>query len=431
LCEGRTAEIIKEYSKYVATHVSEPFPIVLSNGEGVYLTDIEGKRYLDFWSGIATVNVGHGNPRVQDAVRKQMDKLVHCASMSYYSVPALALAKKLDELAPFQPCKALFLTSGSEATDVMLKIARRGTGKHEIITLFGAYHGRTMGAHSITGPTGTYRKSPALGPYGSGAIQVPAPYCYRCVLGLEYPECGLQCAKMIEDFIEHATQGDVAAFFAEPISGVGGIVIPPQNYFKEVKSILDRHEILLVLDEVQTGLGRTGKLWGSETYGVKPDVITLAKALGNGYPISAILAKPELADALEYGDHYSTWGANPVMCAAASATLEYIVDNKLWENAEKMGIKILRRLKELEERYDLIGEARGVGLMIGVEIVKNKSTKEPNPEGCSNIRRRCANSGFIVGTGGWYKNVIRIQPPLIIEEQHVEEALNIFENALK
>ena len=429
--EGDADEIIGEYDRYVAKRVSEPFPIVLTHGEGVYLTDIEGKRYLDFWAGIATVNAGHGNPTVQEAVRKQMDELVHCASMSYYTLPALDLAKKLCEVAPVQPCKALFLTSGSEATDVMLKVARRGTGRHELITLFGAYHGRTMGAHSIAGPTATYRKSPALGPYAAGGIQVPAPYCYRCLLGLEYPKCGLQCAKTVEAFIEYGTQGDVAAFFAEPISGVGGIVVPPQDYFKEVKKILDRHGILLALDEVQTGLGRTGKLWGSEAFEVQPDIVTLAKALGNGYPIAAVLARINLADALEPGDHYSTWGANPVMCAAASATLDYVIENRLWENADRMGEKMLRGLRELEGRYDLMGDVRGRGLMIGIEIVKDKETKEPGPEKCSALRRSCADKGLIVGVGGWHRNVIRIQPPLVIGEEHVDEGLRILEEALR
>ena len=429
--ESSTEDIIREYGKYIAKRVSEPSPIVLTHGEGVYLTDIEGKRYLDFWAGIATVNVGHGNSRVQEAVRRQMNELVHCASMSYYTLPALELAKRLYEVGPIKLSKVLFATSGSEATDIMMKIVKRGTGKHEMITLFGAYHGRTMGAHSITGPTGVYRKSPTLGPYASGAIQVPAPYCYRCPLGLEHPQCGLQCAEMMEAFIEHATQGDVAVFFAELVSGVGGIVVPPQDYFKKVKKILDRYDILLALDEVQTGLGRTGRLWGSEIYGVQPDIMTLAKALGNGYPIAAVLAKPELADALEPGDHYSTWGANPVMCAAASATLDYIMENRLWENAERMGDNMLRRLKELEKSYDIVGDVRGQGLMIGVEIVKDKGTKEPGTEECSTLRRRCAERGLIVGAGGWYRNVIRVQPPLIIGEEHVDEGLSVFEEALR
>ena len=431
MSDDLASRLIADYDRYIARKVSEPFSIVFTKGEGPFLTDIMGKRYLDFWAGIATVSVGHRNPEVQEAVKRQMDELVHCASWSYYTVPVVELAKRLDEIAPMKPCKALFLTSGSEATDVMLKIARRGTGKHEVITLFGAYHGRTFGAQSITGPTGSFRKPSALGPYAAGAIQVPAPYCYRCCLGLEYPECGLQCAKMVGSFIEQATQGDVAAFFAEPISGVGGIIVPPDDYFKEVKRILDRYGVCLALDEVQTGLGRAGRLWGAEVYDAEPDLVTLAKALGNGYPIAAVLAKNRLADSLEAGDHFTTWGANPVMCAAALATVNYIVDNRLWENAERTGRLLLQGLKDLESRFELIGEARGKGLMIGVEVVKDKRTREPAPQACTAIRRLCAERGLIVGAGGWYRNVIRIQPPLVITTDHVSQALEVFEGAVK
>jgi 4-aminobutyrate aminotransferase-like enzyme len=250
-------------------------------------------------------------------------------------------------------------------------------------------------------------------------------------LGLEYPECGIRCATIVEAFIEQATQGDVAAFFAESIPGAGGIVVPPRDYFKVIKKILDRHQILLVLDEVQTGLGRTGELWGAESYEVVPAVVTLAKALGNGYPISAVLAASDVADALEPGDHYSTWGANPVMCAAASATLDYLTENRLWENARRMGERMLRGLKEFEQRYPLVGEVRGLGLMIGVELVKDKKTKEPAAEEAAAVRKACSNRGLIVGVGGVYKNVIRIQPPLVITEEHVDEGLEILDRSLK
>lgn len=431
MVDNSADRLIVDYDRYVVRRVSEPFPIVFTKGEGVFLTDIRGKRYLDFWAGIATVSAGHNNPKVQEAVKAQMDELVHCASWSYYTVPVVGLARKLYDVAPMKPCKALFLTSGSEATDVMLKVARRGTGKHEVITLFGAYHGRTYGAHSIAGPTGSYRKPPALGPYAAGAIQIPAPYCYRCSLGLEYPACGLQCAKMIGSFIEQASQGDVAAFFAEPISGVGGIIVPPDDYFKQVRRILERYGICLALDEVQTGLGRAGRLWAAQVYDVEPDLVTLAKALGNGYPIAAVLAKNRLADSLEAGDHFSTWGANPVMCAAALATVDYIVENRLWVNAERTGRLLVQGLRELERRFELIGDVRGKGLMVGVEVVKDKRTREPAPEACAAIRRECAERGLIVGAGGWYRNVIRIQPPLVITEDHVSQALEIFEGAAR
>lgn len=423
-------EFIKEYKKYVITSYSEPFPLIITKGNDVYLTDIEGKKYLDFWAGIATINIGHNNPIVQEAVRKQMNELVHCSSQSYYTIPALNLAKKIVAIAPFQPCKVTFHTSGSEAVDVAIKMVRRYTKKHEILTLQGCYHGRTYGAHSIGTPVSVYTKSYVMGPYASGAIHVPAPYCYRCSLGHEYPKCNIQCAKIIEDIVNFGSSRDVAAFIVEPILGVGGIVVPPNEYFQEVKKILNKFGILLILDEVQTGFGRTGRFWASEVYNVEPDLITVAKALGNGWPISAVMARGDIGDSLEPGDHFSTWGANPVMCAAASATIEYIIQNKLWENAERMGTLLIKRLKEMESKYEIIGEVRGKGLMIGIEIVKDKKSKEPMHDKCKEIRKLCADYGLLVGIGGFWANVIRIQPPLTINEEHVDKAMEAFEKAV-
>jgi len=424
-------EFMKEYGDYVVTSFGKPYPIVLVEGRDVYLKDVEGKRYLDFWAGIATVNVGHNNPRVQEAVREQMEKLVHCASQTYYTIPPLELAKKLASISPIKPCRATFHTSGSEANDVALKLIRRHTKRHEVLTLQGSYHGQSFGSRSLGTPVAGYSKDYAMGPYLPGIIHVPAPYCYRCSLGLEYPGCGFQCAKMIEDIINFSTSRDVAAFIAEPVMGVGGIVTPPEAYFREVKKVLDKHGVKLILDEVQTGLGRLGTLWGSESYHVDPDVITLAKALGNGWPISAVVSSKPVSDSFEPGDHFSTWGASPVMCAASSATIDYLIENRLWENAARMGDRLIRLLREMEEDYDIVGEVRGRGLMIGIEIVKSKASKEPAVEECKKIRKSCSDNGLIVGSGGFWSNVIRIQPPLTISERHVEEGAAIFEKALK
>ena len=424
-------DFVKEYGEYVVTSFGKPYPLVIVDGRDVHLTDMNGKRYLDFWAGIATVNAGHNNPRVQEAAKVQMEKLVHCASQAYYTIPPLELAKKLTAMSPIKPCRATFHTSGSEANDVALKLIRRHTGRHEVLTLQGSYHGHTYGSRSLSTPVAGYSKAYAMGPYVPGMVHVPAPYCYRCSLGLNYPDCGLQCAKMIEDIINFGTSRDVAAFMAEPIMGVGGIVTPPDGYFKEVKKITDRHDAKLILDEVQTGLGRTGKMWGADAYDVKPDMVTLAKALGNGWPISAVLASKSISDSFEPGDHFSTWGASPVMCAAASATLDYIKENRLPDNAAKTGNLLLKRLKEMEERYEIVGEARGKGLMIGVEIVKSKASKEPAVEECKKIRSICSDKGLIIGAGGFWSNVIRIQPPLTINEGHVEEGASIFEEAVK
>jgi 4-aminobutyrate aminotransferase-like enzyme len=236
---------------------------------------------------------------------------------------------------------------------------------------------------------------------------------------------------MIRDIVAFSTSGDVAAFLAEPILGVGGIVTPPDDYFREVKRLLDEEAILMVLDEVQTGLGRTGKMWGAETYDVQPDVITLAKALGNGWPISAVLARNPIGDAFMPGDHFSTWGGNPVMSAAACAALDYLLEHRLWENAAKMGTKMLDRLREIEHTHEIIGEVRGKGLMIGVEVVQTKASKTPAPEKCKLIRQRCAENGLIVGAGGFWSNVIRIQPPLTISNDAVDAGVAIFKKAVK
>ena len=430
---SRKEDVMKEYDQYVVTSYGKPFPgIVLVEGEDVYVTDMEGKKYLDFWAGVTVVAVGHRNPKVQEAVRKQMDKLVHCASQSYYTVPALELAKKLVAIAPFKPCKATFHTCGTEANDVALKMVKRFTKRHEIIAWQGSYHSWGFHAAVPGTPTSYYSHfAPVLGPSIPGIYYAPTPYCYRCSLGLEYPSCGLQCAKMVESIINFSTSRDVAAFMAETIQGVGGIVTPPDEYFREVKKILDKYDIRFILDEVQTRLGQTGKMWGAETYNAKPDVITTAKAIANGWPLSVVIAKSEIADSLEPGDHYTTYGNNPVMCAASSATIDYVIENRLWENAEKMGNLLMKGLKEMESKYEIVGEARGKGLMAGIEIVKDKKTKEPGIEESKEIRQLCADYGLIVGRGGWWNNVIRIQPPMTIKEEHVDKALETLEKATK
>ncbi len=430
---GMTDEtaFLDEYDQHVVTSYGKPFPLIVVRAEDVYLTDVKGRKYLDFWAGIATVNAGHGHPRIQGAVKNQLAQLVHCSSHSYYTPPALDLARKLAAVAPIQPCKSSFHTSGSEATDVAVKMVRRSTGKHEVLTLQGSYHGQTYGARSLGTPVATYSKAFAMGPFLPGVIHVPAPYCYRCSLGHTYPSCHLRCATMIEDIIVFSTSHDVAAYVAEPILGVGGIVTPPLDYFTEVQKILRKNDILLVLDEVQTGLGRAGALWGSQIYRVQPDVMILAKALGNGWPISAVVAAPSITDALEVGDHFSTWGANPVMCAAASATIDVIMEHKLWENAAKMGALLLQRLTEVAEASGIIGEVRGRGLMIGVELVKDTTSKTPGAEECQALRRACLEEGLVVGVGGFWSNVIRIQLPLTITERHVAQAMDAFEKAVK
>lgn len=429
----KTGEIIEEYNNYLVTSYGKPFSdIVFVDGEDVYLKDVEGKRYLDFWAGVTVVGIGHRNPKVQEAVKNQMGRLVHCASQSYYTLPPIDLAKRLSNISPIKPCKITFHTSGTEANELALKMIKRYTGRHEIMALQGSYH--AWGYHSaIPGtPTSYYsHDAPNLGPSIPGIYYVPTPYCYRCPLGLNFPSCDLQCAKVIENIINFSTSRNIAGFIAEVIQGVGGIITPPSKYFIEVKKILDKYNIPLILDEVQTRLGQTGKIWGAETYDVKPAVITTAKALANGWPISAVIAGKEIAESLRVGDHYSTFGHNPVMCAAASATIDYIVEYQLWKNAEYMGRLLQKGLKDIQDTCNIIGEIRGKGLMIGVEIVKNVKTKEPSVEYTDSIREFCAKNGLIIGKGGWWNNVLRIQPPMTIREEHVDEAISIIQEGIK
>ncbi len=427
-----TAELIKEYDQYVVTSYGKPFPgIVIVEGDDVYVSDVEGKQYLDFWAGVTVTVVGHRNAKVQEAAKAQMDRLVHCASQSYYTIPALDLAKKLTQIAPLQPCKATFHTSGTEANDVALKMAKRYTKRHEIIGLQGSYH--SWGYHAgVPGtPTAYYKHfAPALGPSVPGMYYAPAAYCYRCPLGLSYPSCDMACVTYVESMITHSTSRDVAAFLAEPIQGVGGIVTPPDEYFQELKKILDKYDILLVLDEVQTRLGMTGHLWGAQAYGVEPDIITTAKAVANGWPLSIVLAKSDIADSLEPGDHYSTYGGNPVMCAAGIATVDYVLENRLWENVQNMGARLMEGLRHLADESGLVGEVRGKGLMLGMEIVEDKQSRAPGAKLAAAIRKHCADNGLIVGLGGWWMNVIRIQPPMTINEEHVCTALSILTEAV-
>ncbi len=430
--DAKAASLIAEYDKYVVTSYGKPFPgIVIVDGDGVYVTDSEGKQYLDLWAGVTVTAVGHRNQKVQEAVRAQMDRLVHCASQSYYTLPALDLAKRLSQIAPMGPCKATFHTSGTEANDIALKMVKRFTKRHEVIGLQGAYH--SWGYHAgVPGtPTAYYMHcAPALGPSVPGMYYAPAPYCYRCPLGLSYPGCDTACVTFVESMINHSTSRDVAGFIAEPIQGVGGIVTPPDDYFSRLKQILDKYAIPLILDEVQTRLGMTGKLWGAQAFNVEPDVITTAKAIANGWPLSVVVAKTDVADSLQAGDHYSTYGGNPVMCAAALATIDYIFEHRLWENAQAMGARLMAGLRQIQEASGIVGEVRGKGLMIGVEIVSDKQSRAPSAKMAGAIRSLCADYGVIVGLGGWWKNVIRIQPPMTIREEHVEEGLSKFAKAV-
>ena len=310
------SDTIQKYKDYVMTgFMKSVVPIVIDRASGATVTDINGREYLDCFAGISVVNAGHCNPSVIAAAKAQMDKLVHCSSYIYHVQPVADLAEKFAHIAPRGLTKTFFGNGGAEAIEGAMKLARLYTGKHEFIALHASFHGRSWGALSVTGNMGRKKR---------GVTFAPAPYAYRSQWPNDPEECGRQCARAIEDVIRFTTADDVAAFIAEPVMGEGGIIVPPANYFKEVKKVLDRHGILFIADEVQSGFARTGKMFAIEHYGVEPDILVTAKGIADGFPLSAFTTRPEIAAAYKPGDHLSTFGGNPVSCAAALANIEFM-----------------------------------------------------------------------------------------------------------
>lgn len=422
-------EIMAKAEKYLITSmVSKMEPLVIDEAKGAIIRDVAGNEYVDCFAGISVVNAGHCQHEVVEAAVKQARKLIHACTYVYYVPPAIELAERIAEIAPSGLQKTFFGNSGAEAIECALKLARKFTKKPEFIALMGSFHGRSIGALSVTGQAA--RRKYDMGPYLSGVSFAYPPYCYRCFFKQEYPECDLLCARSVQDVLDFSTSKGVAAFIAEPLMGEGGIVPIPPEYFRLVKETLDENGILLIDDEVQTGFGRTGKLFGIEHYEVKPDIMATAKGIADGFPISACTARADIGNSFEPGDHLSTFGGNPVSAAAALANIEFIVKNKLPEKANEKGAYIMRRIREMQEDYPIIGDVRGKGLMIGVELVKDQK-KTPAKEETARIRDSAREKGLLVGSGGLRGCVLRIQPPLVIEKAQIDEALVILEDAIR
>src|SRR5271165_6850652 len=422
------SDTIQKYKDYVMTgFVKSVAPIVVDHASGATLTDIHGREYLDCFAGISVVNAGHVNPQVAEAAKKQIDKLIHCSSYLYHVQPVADLAEKIAHIAPKGLTKTFFGNGGAEAIEGALKLARLYTGKHEFISLQSSFHGRSFGALSITGNWARKKKG---GPYGAGISFAPAPYTYRSLWPNDPEQCARHSAHAIDDIVKFATSNDVAAFIAEPVMGEGGIIVPPPNYFKEVKKVLDQHGILFIADEVQSGFARTGKMFAIEHYGVVPDILVTAKGIADGFRLSAYTTRPEIAAAYTPGDHLSTFGGNPVSCAAALANIEYIEKENLPARATETGNYAMTKLRALQKHHPLIGEVRGLGLMIGVELVKDEKLTPATTE-AEAIRDALLRNGVLVGVGGIYGNVIRFQPPLIITRKQIDQAIDAFAAALQ
>ena len=420
---ANSEDVFRKYNEYVATSfVKKVEPIAIAEGRGAYVRDLDGKEYLDCFSGISVANTGHCHEKVVKAIRDQAGKLLHCCTYMYHVAPAAGLAERLAKIAPHGLRKTFFSNSGAEAIECALKMGKKFTRKHEIIALMCSFHGRTLGTLSVTGQWSRRRYD--MGPYLGGVSFAPAPYCYRCSLGQTYPDCNIQCAEMIKDVIEYSSSNNVAEFIAEPVLGEGGIIVPPPEYFKTVKKILDQHGIIFIDDEVQTGFGRTGRMFGIEHYEVTPDIMCLAKGIASGMPLGACLARAEIADSYEPGDHLSTFGGNPVSCAAGVASLEVMLEQDLPNQSQAKGEYLLKRIHELQQKESIIGEVRGKGLMIGMELVEEHKHKTPAEGKAAKIKELLRMKGILVGVGGVKGNVVRIQPPLVITDQQLDTLMD-------
>ncbi len=417
------------YERYMMTSMVEGFePVVLEQAWGCTVVDANGREYLDCFSGIAVCNAGHGHPKVLAAARKQMEKLVHGCTYVYYNPRAAELAKVLAEITPGALQKSFLANSGAEAIEGALRLAKQFTKKREFIALGKSFHGRSYATLSVTG---NWARKKGAGPYMPGVGFAPAPDCYRCPFGYSGPDrCGIACAHYVDYVIRYQTSGDVAAFIAEPILGEGGIIVPPDDYFRIVKEILDAHKVLFLCDEVQSGFGRTGKIFAIEHYGVEPDILAMAKGIADGFPLAAFIARPDVANAFTPGDHLSTFGGNPVSCAAALANIQALQEEHRVEQAAIRGKQILDRLTTFRETCRLVGDVRGKGLMIGVELIRD-SNKTPATDAAKAVRRICRENGVLFGVGGCLGNVIRIQPPLSLSEAEADRAVETLQKALE
>lgn len=420
-------EIVAKHKEYMLPSIgqlySDPLPFV--KGEGFYLTDADGKQYLDFFGGIVTVSVGHCDPEITERTVAQMRTLQHTSTLFPIEVQA-KLAEKMAQITPGKLKKSFFTNSGSEANEKAIQLAQAHTGRRTIVSLRHAYSGGTAGAATVTAHHNWRIGEPNAFP----VAHAKNPYCYRCPFGKTPGSCSLECVKDLEETIQSTTDGQIAAFMAEPIQGVGGFIVPPKEYFKEAVAVAKKYGGLFIADEVQTGFGRTGNEWfGIQQYGVDPDLMTGAKGIANGLPMGFVIATDEVATALNGKVHLNTFGGNPISSTAALATIEAMESRKLPQNSHEVGNYLHERLKGLQEKYPIIGDVRGMGLMQALELVKDPTTKEPYKEMQPKLVEAARAQGLIIGKGGLYGNVIRMSPPMSISRTEVDMAIEMLDRA--
>ncbi|MCP4353401.1 MAG: acetyl ornithine aminotransferase family protein [Desulfobacterales bacterium] len=424
----KASELVELDSNYVSPSYTRIYPLVVEKAKGLWIHDVDGNEFLDFTSGIAVCATGHCHPRVVEAIKKQADTLLHMSGTDFYYRPQIYLSKKLALLAPgTEDKKVYFGNSGAEAVEAAFKLARWHTKRELNIAFYGAFHGRTMGALSLTASKTVQKKY--YNPLVPGITHIPYAYCYRCPYNLKYPGCDLACVRWVENTLFRTTipPEEVAAIIVEPIQGEGGYVVPPPDFHKELYKIAKKYGILYVVDEVQAGMGRTGKMFAMEHFDVVPDMMALAKGIASGMPLGAMVAKTEIMD-WEAGSHASTFGGNPVSCQAAMATIE-LLEEGLMKNAEVQGNRLITGLKEQQKSYECMGDVRGLGLMVCAELVKDRETKKPAGEWRNQIIKRAFEKGLLLlGCG---ENSIRFCPALTVTAEEIDVSLSLFEEIVK
>ncbi|MBN9662091.1 MAG: acetyl ornithine aminotransferase family protein [Acidobacteria bacterium] len=420
--------VVERDRKVLSPSYTRSYPLVIARGEGAIVEDVDGNRFLDMNAGIAVVATGHSHPKVVAAVRAQAEKFLHMSGTDFYYENMVELAEKLAALAPGpDPKRVYFGNSGAEAIEAALKMARYHTGRDKFVAFLGGFHGRTMGALSLTGSKSVQKKgfAPLLG----GVTHIPYAYCYRCAYGKEPDTCAVECVQVLEKqlFPTILPAEEVAAVFVEPVQGEGGYVVPPRKFFDELRAVCDRHGILLVADEVQCGMGRTGRLFASEHFGLEPDIVALAKGIASGLPLSATVAKAQYMQ-WKPGSHASTFGGNPVSVAASLATLE-LLQQQLVDKAAATGARMRQRMDAWVSRYPVIGDVRGLGLMLAFEVVKDQGSKERAPELRNRIEQMAFERGVLVLGAG--QNSIRLSPPLVLSQDQADYALDVLEECIQ
>jgi 4-aminobutyrate aminotransferase len=419
--------VIERDAKVVSTSYTRDYPLVMARGEGAAVEDVDGNIFLDCAAGIAVTATGHSHPDVVKAIVDQAHKFIHMSGTDFYYEPQVRLGEELSAIAPMKgPHRSFFGNSGTEANEAALKLAKYYTKRHNVIAFFGGFHGRSMGSLSLTASKITQRKG--FGPLVPGTYHAPFADCYRCPLGLRPESCAAECLNFIEEqlFMHLVAPDEVAAIMVEPIQGEGGYIVPPDVFLQRLRALTSKHGILLIADEVQSGMGRSGKMFAIEHAHVEPDIVTMAKGIASGMPLGVTTARAEIMS-WPPGTHASTFGGNPVSCVASLATIRLLRD-ALVKNADVVGAHMLAGAKALADRHRLIGDVRGRGLMIGVELVRDRQTKERATTERDAVVRECFKRGLLVLGAG--PNAVRLSPPLILTKQQADTALEILDQAL-